>query len=317
MTAIRKLANKIVMDTENIEFRKSGVNILTSITVDPSVTATQGSPGDLIITTAGQHFVKQDNGITTNWINTTQVVSPGFENPAVEDLDMNSNSILNLATPVALTDAANKNYVDRNGGFSAVATSNGTDTLNSTSNRNRAYIGASNHTVVLPSTATLTAGDQFIISNRTSAQSITIQNSNLGAVLTLPFGATAFITVITTASETFASLSVPTFSVGGSVNLNNQKVVNLATPTANADAATKLYVDTRSEKETQTYLTGTTDYTLANTPATNSVDLHYQTGLAAPILLIEGVDYTVSGAIVSIITVLTNNDKLHFKYTKV
>lgn len=71
MTAIRKLANKIVLDTENIEFRKSGVNILTNVADDPSAVATAGTPGDLIITTSGGHFVKQDQGVTTNWISTT------------------------------------------------------------------------------------------------------------------------------------------------------------------------------------------------------------------------------------------------------
>lgn len=30
---------------------------------------------------------------------------------------------------------------------------------------------------------------------------------------------------------------------GGSLNLNNQRIINLATPTDSADAATKAYVD--------------------------------------------------------------------------
>lgn len=67
MSAIIKKSNKIILDTNNLEFRQSGVNILTNITVDPSVTATDGSPGDLIITKAGQYFKKNDTGITTNW----------------------------------------------------------------------------------------------------------------------------------------------------------------------------------------------------------------------------------------------------------
>ena len=67
MTGIRKLANKIVMDTNNVEFRQSGFNILTN-QPDPTVTATLGTKGDLLISTEGVHYIKQDDGESTNWM---------------------------------------------------------------------------------------------------------------------------------------------------------------------------------------------------------------------------------------------------------
>ncbi len=67
MTAIIKKVNKIVLDTNNVEFRQSGFNILTN-KPDPTVTATLGTKGDLLISTDGIHYIKQDDGETTDWM---------------------------------------------------------------------------------------------------------------------------------------------------------------------------------------------------------------------------------------------------------
>lgn len=129
MTAIIKKVNKIVLDTNNLEFRQSGFNILTN-KPDPTETATLGTKGDLLISTDGIHYIKQDDGETTNW---TEVGAGGGGGgsgdfladgsvPMTGDLDMDSNSINNVADLVITNSAtlggdniATEAYVDQNG----------------------------------------------------------------------------------------------------------------------------------------------------------------------------------------------------------
>lgn len=114
-----------------------------------------------------------------------------------------------------------------------------------------------------------------------------------------------------------AQLGVYKLDIRGPAIFNGYVISAVGSPLVGSDAANKTYVDTRFHKETHIYSTFVLGYALVFNVAANSLDLHYQTGIAAPILLIEGVDYTVVNNTVSIITVLTNGDNLHFKYTKV
>jgi len=112
------------------------------------------------------------------------------------NIDLNNNKIINLATPTLATDAANKSYVD-----STVS-------------------GAS---ITLTGAVTGTGSGTI---NTTLTPITTSQISNFNSSVTA-FRLDQFAVPIT------------------SLNINSQKIVNLATPTLSTDGANKDYVDNR------------------------------------------------------------------------
>jgi len=88
------------------------------------------------------------------------------------------------------------------GGYTSTATGAGTTTLTSSSSANQFFTGSTTQTVKLPSTATLTVGQEFFITNN-STGSLTIQTSASGAVATILGGTQATFTVASTGTETW------------------------------------------------------------------------------------------------------------------
>lgn len=154
-------------------------------------------------------------------------------------LNMLSAKIKNLATPTALTDAANKTYVDAFGGTSFVATAGGTTVFTVASPRDFIPFGTLAENYQLPSTSLLQVGNWWRCVNR-STQSVTIKNSTGGTIAVVPAQIVAHIRVTATGSESFAVYFSPIYSsVDGSLSFNSAKGVLLADPTAMNDAANK------------------------------------------------------------------------------
>ena len=88
------------------------------------------------------------------------------------------------------------------GGYTSTATGGTTTTLTSTSTANQFFTGTANQTVKLPSTATLTLGQEFIVTNN-STGTLTVQTSAAGAVGTINAGTQVIFTVANISSETW------------------------------------------------------------------------------------------------------------------
>ena len=88
------------------------------------------------------------------------------------------------------------------GGYTTTATAGGTTTLTSSSTANQFFTGTSSQTVVLPTTASLTVGQEFIITNN-STSTLTVQTSAAGAVATQAAGSQVTYIVASTAAQTW------------------------------------------------------------------------------------------------------------------
>ena len=88
------------------------------------------------------------------------------------------------------------------GGYTSTITGGTTTTLTNTSTANQFFTGSANQTVKLPSTATLTLGQEFIVTNN-STGTLTIQTSAAGAVATIIGSTQATFTVASTGAETW------------------------------------------------------------------------------------------------------------------
>jgi hypothetical protein len=101
------------------------------------------------------------------------------------------------------------------GGYNSVVTAGGITTLTSASTANWFFTGTSNQTVKLPSTATLTLGQEYFVTNQ-STGTITVQTSAGGAINTVPAGGGACFTVAATGAETWITEYDTSTSVTGS-----------------------------------------------------------------------------------------------------
>lgn len=89
-------------------------------------------------------------------------------------------------------------------GFTTVATAGATTTLTAASSVQQFFTGTQAQTVALPSTATLTAGWSYLITNNSTGV-ITVQTSTGVTIGTIPAGLAAMPTVVSTADNTAAS----------------------------------------------------------------------------------------------------------------
>ena len=113
-----------------------------------------------------------------------------------------------FTTTTATTSTANN--VILNLTKTTVTANNTIITLTATSNGNQLLVetGAGNYTgcfINLPSTATLTAGQQYLINNNCATTSWTVQTSTAAAVVTSAPGAYFMVTVLSVASDLAAS----------------------------------------------------------------------------------------------------------------
>jgi hypothetical protein len=205
--------------------------------------------------------------------NETGAPPGGYPTVSNSNVDMqNLYNIINIKTPLAtdLTYAAPVGYVHTYVG-SQIATATGditTDILTETDSRYVPKVGPAS----ISGTYTLTSGSINATAGSVSAGTLTATN---GTVTTLGSTtatlATANVTTgnITTGNITTANITngvVTNLTLGANANANNYKIVNLGTPTANTDAATKLYVDTTAGSSTTT----ANNWTTANAVMLNS-----------------------------------------------
>ena len=104
------------------------------------------------------------------------------------------------------------------GGYTSTATGAGTTTLTYSSTANQFFTGSTTQTVKLPSTTTLTVGQEFFINNL-STGALTIQTSAAGAITTVPAGASAVFTAASTSTETWVTTFDGAATVTGSGDL--------------------------------------------------------------------------------------------------
>ena len=122
------------------------------------------------------------------------------------------------------------------GGYTSTATGGTTTTITASSSANQFFTGSTSQTVKLPSTATLTIGQEFFINNL-STGALTIQTSASGAITTVPAGATAVFTVAATGTETWVTTFDGAATVTGSGALVLGTSPSLTTPTIGSAGA--------------------------------------------------------------------------------
>jgi len=122
------------------------------------------------------------------------------------------------------------------GGYTSTATGGTTTTLTASSSANQFFTGSTSQTVKLPSTATLTIGQEFFINNL-STGALTIQTSASGAITTVPAGASAVFTVAATGAETWVTTFDGAATITGSGALVLATNASLTTPTIGSAGA--------------------------------------------------------------------------------
>jgi len=170
------------------------------------------------------------------------------------NMNMGSFKITNLLDPTTGSDATTKTYVDyflrRQGGTSRIDVESfkmlSKTTLASGTVGSITGSGPWTASITgLSSTTGISAGYQILATNGTGS---------LGA------SGVYVVTVVGTTSVTFTATGGTTPTAGtisslifyaGALDMNDNKIINLATPTNNYDAATKLYVDTLTSAQNE------------------------------------------------------------------
>jgi hypothetical protein len=134
-------------------------------------------------------------------------------------VDVNNNAIINVPTPIDGLDAVNKDYVDLVAGR-----------VSGNFTRGQVIIADSNGDMIrgydffTTDSTTINASIPFVLSNTQQSNSLTSGSLQVQ-------GGAAFMKNVT---------------IGGTLNLQNNSIQNVATPLNNSDAATKYYVDSKT-----------------------------------------------------------------------
>lgn len=344
MSGTKDIKNKVVLTQNTIRFEHSGSQIFTGIVDDPTVVAIDGKPGDLIITVAGQHYIKSDTGKSSNWglvvAGTGTGANAALSNLTTtsvnQTLNMNSNNVSGLGTPTLPTDATTKSYVDVADALlvplSQKGTASGIVPLDASSKIPSTYLPAiaitdsfvvtsqaamlalvaqtgdvairtdisktyilqgSDPTVLSGWLELLNPGDTAVQTvNGKTGPSVTVSTTDItegtnlyhttarakaaavantitsGVTDVAPSQDAVFTTLTNKASNTLNNLINPT-SVNQILNLNNNKIQGVGTPTLPADATTKAYVDAGDIAATS----AAANKTLSNLTSPTSVNL--------------------------------------------
>ncbi len=170
------------------------------------------------------------------------------------DMDMANHKILRVDDPVSPSDATNKDYVDaflrRQGGASRsdiqaitmrADVTNASGTVGSISGS-----GPWSATITgLSTTTNVAIGNTIVATNGTGS----LGTGGLYTVTSVGATSVDFSAVggTTPTAGTITSIEI----YAGTLDMNGNKITNLATPTTNFDAATKLYVDTLTSAQNE------------------------------------------------------------------
>jgi len=234
-------------------FANGNTVIGTGISTTGNVTANSGvfAGGNTVIasnvTTTG-NISGSDVSVSGNVIAGTGVTVGNIRIPVSGNITVGNVNIVDLANPVANTDAATKYYVDTNISNAAnnvnFTVSDGTNTQQIFNGDTLRFSGTANQTTV-----TVSAVDSVTIG---LPNSVTVGN-----VTANTFTAVANILV--------GNINIPST---GNVSLGNVNLVNLASPVANTDAATKQYTDVRAAN---TVLSAFGNLVISNTTITSTL----------------------------------------------
>ena len=218
----------------NIELKPNGsgiVNISGALAASGNITGTLATAAQTAITAVGAL-----NGLTI---------------AASQTISMGSNTVTNVTDPSGAQDAATKAYVD-----SALSSGTTIFTLQADSGSNDAI--ETGNTIDFEGTANE-------IDTAVSANKITIglpTNVTIGNNLTVTGAITGqvdFDQLKITGNKLESSVSNADLTLDsngtGTINVSANKITNLATPVASADAATKAYVDTQISAISSTAIT--------------------------------------------------------------
>ena len=168
---------------------------------------------------------------------------------ATESLNLDNNKIINLTEPTANTDAATKQYVDANSGDNLgdhIATENVKLTGNWLSN------DGENEGVFVAADGKVGVGNA-VPSTKLDVDGIVTATSFLGD----GSGLTGI------SGDNLGNHTATT-----DLNMSDHKITNLTIPTANGDAASKLYVDSNAGDDLGNHI-ATTDLNMSNNKITN------------------------------------------------
>ena len=193
--------------------------------------------GDATLTNSGTITIT-DNAVTDIKLDKENISLTGFASPTAT-LDMNNNVISNLQTPTLDLDATNKGYVD-----TLIELVSGGSVSSTTSIQEELDLTQSS--AGLSGTGSYTTTGTYI-SNSISIVDATVKLDSQVATNTL-------------AISTKLSLSGGTMS--GTIDMNNNVISNLQTPTLDLQAANKGYVDSQLTASLTPLATTTTSGTI-------------------------------------------------------
>jgi hypothetical protein len=243
----------------------------------------------------GANFIKKDGSVAMTGI-----------------LNMGSQAISNLPTPSTGTDAANKNYVDTLvSNVTSLFTSKGTVRLATTVNGALATAYANGQTI---DGFVLVTGNRILIKNQTAQAENGLYTVNATGAPTRTLDmdiwdevAGAWVTVqqgTVNADTTFLS----TADSGGTLNTTAITWVN---PISGGGLTSTNFVD--KEIPTGAINGANATFTLANTPTSGSEHV-YSNGFLQESG--AGNDYTITGAVITMLTAPLTGEKLRVSYRK-
>lgn len=232
----------------------------------------------------------------------TNMAATKIKNRQIEittDFDIGSNKLTNVSTPTSSTDAATKAYVDQ----VAAGLRDPKDSARVATTANITLSG----TQTIDSVA-LSVGERVLVKNQSTASE--------NGIYVVASGAWARSTDADSDAEVTSGMSVYVSegTVGGG------KTYVLSTPDPISLGATNLtFVQTGGSSATQVVREtpsgsvngANTDFTLANTPISNSESV-YLNGLLQDVG--AGNDYTISGAVITFLTAPVSGDKIRVTY---
>ena len=207
---LREYNNNNGIDIQNVIFSQNYVSIPFNVPSNNSTTGTLVLNGGLSIRNTSEATSLTSGGTIT----TLGGVSIGKRLNVGGQVNVNNNKIVNLSWPTNPLDAANKAYVDSRTGGNGFFTGNYT--------AGQVLIGGSSGNVVGFPNFAYNQNTGLIILNTTANLNLTSSNA-----LTVYGGVNIY----------------ESLTVGDIINVNNNKIINVAYPTNDYDAVNKLYVD--------------------------------------------------------------------------